>query len=152
MMRLRYVMAAMVATMIATGASAFAAFYVPGSYTNPMWNPPTSPVMIESSLGSGIFSHVVTGLNNGAIEEFKIIEDADNTPSWGDSEITPDNVRLYGDADGSSTNTYDSGTGVWVDSDGIPLQVVGNFMIAAAGTANWNPSDPAFAMTSRGGG
>jgi hypothetical protein len=152
MMRSCYVTASAVATMVNLAAAVSAAFVVPGSYTNPMWNPPTAPVMLETSPGSGIFSHYVTGLNNGAIEEFKILEDTDNNPMWGDSEITPNNVRLYGDADGDATITYALGSGVWVDSDGIPLQVVGNFMIAAGGAADWNPSDPAFAMTSRGDG
>lgn len=152
MMRSRYITACAVAAMSYAAATASAAFYVPGSYTNPTWDPPTAPVMVETSPGSGIFVHHVTGLNNGAIEEFKIIEDTDNNPMWGDSEITPHNVRLYGDADGAATITYALGSGVWVDTDGIPLQVVGNFMVAAGGAADWNPSDPTFAMTSRGGG
>jgi hypothetical protein len=138
--------------MFCAAATATAAFVVPGSYTTPMWDPPTAPTMLETSAGSGIFNHYVTGLNNGVIEEFKILEDTDNNPVWGDAEITPDNVRLYGDADGDATITYVPGSGVWVDSDGIPLQVVGNFMVAAGGVGDWNPTDPAFAMTSQGGG
>ena len=135
-----------------------AALVVVGSLQNEQgdpadWDPPNSSlIMTEAS--AGVHTYTAGSLVDGTLYEFKVLDDGGSPPvNWGAPEVVAANTMAYGDADGSVEITVDTNNStVWVNSDGAPLQVVGNFMAAAGGAGDWNPSDPAFAMTSEGSG
>ena len=145
---------------------AHAAYVVVGSLQSEQgdpsdWDPPNSSLIMTDT--AGVHTVSASNLDNGITKyEFKILDDEGTAPAnWGDPEITPANVMAYGDADGTITITADTTKGnnnagwsahVWVNSDGIPLQVVGDFMDEAGGAGDWDPFDSSFAMTSNGGG
>jgi hypothetical protein len=123
------------------------------------WDPPNSTLIMTDN-GGGMHSVTANNLGNGVFYEFKVLDDGGTPPAnWGDPEVVNTNTMAYGDADGSvliSVNTNltngNGGKVVWVNSDGIPMQVVGDFMNEAGGAADWTPNDAAFAMTSEGAG
>ena len=110
--------------------------------------------------GGGLYSITANNLADGNLFEFKVLDDEGTPPAnWGDPEVVNTNTMAYGDADGSvlikvDTNQTNGNGGavVWVDSDGAPLQVVGDFQDEAGGAGDWVPSDATFAMSSQGGG
>ncbi|TWT97756.1 hypothetical protein Pla108_19080 [Botrimarina colliarenosi] len=156
---------ALVATVtLVASKSAMAALVVVGALQTEQgdsadWDPPNSSLVMTDN-GGGLHSVTANNLGDGTLYEFKVLDDEGSAPAnWGDPEVVNVNTMAYGDADGSvdiSVNTSltngNGGAVTWVNSDGIPLQVVGNFMVAAGGAGDWNPSDPSFAMTSQGSG
>jgi hypothetical protein len=146
------------------GGVSHAALVVAGSLQSEQggqgdWDPPNSTLIMTDN-GGGLFSVTVNNLINGALYEYKVLDDGGTSPAnWGDPEVVNVDTMAYGDADGSVSITVNTnltngngGKVTWVNSDAIPLQVVGSFQVAAGGASDWNPSDPAFAMTSQGGG
>ncbi len=123
------------------------------------WSPTTSTLIMNDD-GGGLYSVTANNLLDGTFYEFKVLDDEGTPPAdWGDPEVVNDNTMAYGDADGSVSINIDTnqtngsgGAVVWVDTDGAPLQVVGDFQDEAGGAADWSPADAAFAMTSQGGG
>ena len=123
------------------------------------WSPSGSSLTMTDA-GGGLFTYTANNLDDGVFYEFKVLDDQGTPPAdWGDPEVVNANTMAYGDADGSVEIVVDTtqvngngGSVVWVNSDNIPLQVVGNFMMQAGGAGDWNPSDPTFAMTSMGNG
>tara|TARA_R110002111_G_scaffold133649_1_gene199603 strand:+ start:59 stop:817 length:759 start_codon:yes stop_codon:yes gene_type:complete len=117
----------------------------------------TSLIMSESG---GIHTVVANNLLNGTPYDFKVVDDEGAPPVvWGDHEVTPNQLTVIGDADGSVTISVDTGVvnnigefATWIEFDDSPLQVVGDFMDEAGGAGDWNPADPAFLMTSQGAG
>ena len=138
-------------------------FYVAGDLQTEQGDPSdwdvanSSLVMTESA---GIHTVTVNNLTNGVAYDFKVVNDEGNPPvAWGDHEITPNQLTVIGDADGTVTITVDTNAinnlgeyATWINFDGAPLQVVGDFMNEAGGAADWDPSDPAFDMTDEGNG
>ena len=141
-----------------------ASLVVVGTLQTEQGNPsdwdPTNSTLVMTDNGGGLFSYTANNLTNGAFYEFKVLNDQGTPPAdWSDPQVVNVNTMAYGGSGGSAlinvnTNlTNGSGGAVtWVNSDGIPLQVVGNFMVAAGGAGDWNPSNPAFDMTSQGSG
>ncbi len=141
----------------------FGTFYVAGEFQTEQgdpadWDPTNSSlVMIESG---GIHTVTVNNLVLGTPYDFKVVNDAGTPPvQWGDPEITPDQLTVRGDADGSITITVDTNVinnigqpATWINFDDGPLQVVGDFMDEAGGVADWDPADPNFMMTAEGNG
>lgn len=124
------------------------------------WDPPNS-TLIMTDAGGGLHTYTVAGgaLTTGTFYEFKVLDDGGTPPAnWGDPEVVNQNTMIYGSPNAipitvDTTQTNGSGGAVvWVGSDSIPLQVVGDFMDEAGGAGDWNPSDPTFAMTNGGGG
>jgi len=121
------------------------------------WDVTTSSLAMSREDGR----HTVEAANltPGVAYAFEVVTDRALPPVDADDPRVATNIGAVGDADGRVTITVDdtktnnkSGPVVWVDTDAAPLQVVGNFMNEAGGTADWNPSDPAFAMTPLGQG
>jgi len=84
--------------------------------------------------------------------DFKVA-DGEGTPpaAWGDPKITPNQLTVWGDADGSITVTVDTSVinnigefATWIIFDNGPLQVVGDFMNEAGGAGDWDAYDDAF--------
>ncbi|QDT68978.1 hypothetical protein MalM25_19040 [Planctomycetes bacterium MalM25] len=123
------------------------------------WSPSTSTLIMNDD-GGGLYSVTANNLLDGTFYEFKVLDDEGTGPAdWGDPEIVNANTMAYGDADGSVSITVDTnqvngngGAVVWANTDGAPLQVVGDFQDEAGGAGDWSPADAAFAMTSQGGG
>jgi hypothetical protein len=123
------------------------------------WSPTTSTLIMSEA--GGVYTQSLTNLTDTTpIYEFKVLDDEGTPPAdWGDPEIVPYNVRVYGGGSGDATITLDSNTPnangsptLWVNSDTYVLQVVGSFQVAAGGAADWNPADSAFLLTSQGNG
>ena len=123
------------------------------------WDPFFSSLLM-TDLGGGIHSIDVPNLLDGTRYDFKIVDDQGDPPAeWGDPEITPNQLTLIGDADGTVNITVDTNVtnaigspATWINFDNAPFQVVGDFMDEAGGAGDWNPADPMFAMTDNGGG
>ena len=121
------------------------------------WDPVRSSLVMHRE--GGRYSVEAGNLINGARYVFEVVTDRAEPPiDAGDPRIAT-NIRAVGDADGRVTITVDDtrtnnkgGPVVWVDTDAAPLQVVGNFMNEMGANADWNPADPAFAMTPLGEG
>lgn len=155
--------AAVLAVAVGSSRLALGAYVVVGEIQTEQgspgdWSPENGLVM---SSGGGIHTVIANNLASGTGYQFKILDDAGSPPAaWGDREVTPNNIQLFGDTDGAVTITANDNVlnnqgnpVVWANFDGAPLQVVGSFMDeAVAGAADWNPSNPAFTMTSQGNG
>ncbi len=123
------------------------------------WDP-TGSSLLMSDLGGGIYTISVPNLLDGTRYDFKVVDDEGTPPAvWGDPEITPNQLTLIGDADGTVQITVDTNVtnaigsfATWINFDNAPLHVVGDFMDEAGGFADWDPADPAFAMTDQGSG
>lgn len=151
------------AVVALAAAPSFGAFVIVGSLQTEQGNPsdwsPETSTLVMNNVG-GVHSYSVSNLANGTSYEFKILDDGGTPPAaWTDTEVTFNNIKLFGDADGTATITANANVlnnqskpTVWVNYDGGPLQVVGDFMNEAGGAGDWNPSNPAFAMTSQGNG
>ncbi len=122
------------------------------------WDPPTSTLVMNEK--SGVFTVTAANLTAGTAYEFKVLDDHGSGPArWDDTQVIPINTLAYGGSNGTVSITVDTNltnsrgyAQVWVNSDVATLQVVGDFMDEAGGSADWNPTDPAFVMTSRGNG
>jgi hypothetical protein len=146
---------AMFGTLALIASDARAALVIAGSFQG--WNPPGGAVM--SSLGSGMFEANLSGLSSNTNYLFKILDDGGAPPAdWGDPEWTADNNWFRSDGSGNAAvrlNTNIGSTGqnnmnVGITSGSWTPQVVGDFMVAAGGGGNWNPSDASFNMNSSG--
>lgn len=123
------------------------------------WDP-TGSSLIMSDIGGGLFSVSAHNLVLGQAYDFKVVDDEGAPPAeWGNPEITPNQLTVWGDADGSIEITVDTNVinnigqfATWINFDNGPLQVVGDFMDEAGGAGDWNPADPAFLMTPQGNG
>lgn len=123
------------------------------------WDPPNSSLLMADQ-GGGVFTYSAANLLNGTPYEFKVIDDLGAPPpAWGNPEVVNVNTRAYGDADGiaiisvdTSQDNSSGGKVTWINSDAVPLQVVGNFMVQAGGASDWNNNDAAFNMSAQGGG
>ncbi len=152
--------------LLASVTPTHAAFVVAGEMQTEQndivdWDPFFSSLIL---IDQGDGTHTVTANNllNGEPYNFRIVDDEGTPPAeWGDPEINPPgaDLRLFGDADGSATITVDTNLTnaqgnpqTWLNFDGAPFQVVGDFMVAAGGAANWEPADPTFQMSSQGNG
>ena len=146
---------------LALSAATHAALVVPGSYTSPQWDPPTAPQM--TNVGGNVYEYTATGLTPNTVYEFKILNDTDNNPQWGDQELWGQNAWMIGDADGSVKIRVDLGpvgdgnapntNRIGIASDAWTPQVVGDFQDnVAGGGGDWNPANPFFSMTNNGGG
>ena len=121
------------------------------------WNPAEGLIMADSA---PIYTYTANNLLDGTRYKYKVLDDLGAPPAeWGDPEIVNVDTMAYGDADGSVLITVDTslvngngGAVTWVNTDGAPLHVVGDFMDEAGGAGDWNPSDPSFAMTPQGAG
>lgn len=108
----------------------------------------------------GVFTYTASGLSNGILYEFKVLDNEGTLPTnWGDPEIVPINTALWGDATGTSLITVNTNinnkagnASVWITSNNAPLQAVGDFMNEAGGASDWNPKDSTFNMTPQGAG
>ncbi|MEM1184379.1 MAG: alpha-amylase family glycosyl hydrolase [Planctomycetota bacterium] len=114
---------------------------------------------LHMSRDSAIYTLNARNLAPGIAYAFEVVSDRGLPPINADDPRVATNVRAMGDADGVVTITLDDthtnntgGPVVWVDTDGAPLHVVGNFMDEMGGNADWNPADSAFAMTPLGQG
>jgi hypothetical protein len=141
-----------------TAAATSAAWNVPGSWDNGvgMWDASTN-LMTETAPGSGVFNASLTGLTANAFFEFKVVEDGSFAVAY-----PPANSWAFADGNGDLTVTFDTNAAgsnwspqthrISVSNDVTTVHAVGNFMEAAGGAGNWNPSDPAFQMSPLGGG
>jgi hypothetical protein len=151
------VLFAILGCMLALPASRLqAGLVIAGSFQG--WNPPDGVVMNDD--GGGLYSATIAGLNPGDNHEFKILDDAGNPPAnWGAPEWTLSNNWFRVEGDGSVTIRVNTNIGapgennlnVGISSGGWTPQLVGDFMEAAGGAGNWNPSDASFNMTNVGG-
>ncbi len=121
------------------------------------WDP-TQSSLIFSRTGS-VYTLSAQNLQFGEAYDLNIVTDRGLPPVDLHDPILAGGLRAFGDADGSITLTADisltNNTGhpvVWIDTDTAPLQVVGNFMDEAGGAGDWDPANPAFAMTPLGQG
>ncbi len=149
--------------VVILGKTVVPAFVVAGELQTEQGDPadwdPTNSSLIMAEAG-GIHSVTVNNLVNGVAYDFKVVNDQGSPPAeWGDPEITPNQLTVIGDADGSITITVDTNSinnlgeyATWINFDNAPLQVVGDFMTEAGGAADWDPYDDAFNMTDKGGG
>ena len=121
---------------------------------------PTTSTLIMSEAGGVSSQRLANRTDTTPIYEFKVLDDEGAPPAdWGDPEMVPSNVRIYGGGSGNATITLDSNTlntngspTLWVNSDEYTLQVVGSFQVAAGGAADWDPADSAFLLTAQGNG
>ena len=163
-------------TLLATGLVFFSInlaafgqrnFYVPGAFQG--WDPPTSGLMTETTSGSGIYELLVTGLTEGALYEFKILEDlSGDGANWSnpdDPEVTPNNSWFVNvGTTGETTITLDTNDYTGVDDflpslnriiiseDVAEWNAVGDFMTEAGGLDDWINDDPLFSMIDDGNG
>lgn len=121
------------------------------------WDP-TQSSLIFSRAGS-VYNVSAHNLQYGEVYDMNIVTDRGLPPVDLHDPIVAGGLRSFGDGDGSITLTADisltNNTGhpvVWIDTDTAPLQVVGNFMDEAGGAEDWDPANPAFAMTPLGQG
>ncbi len=119
------------------------------------WDPAGSSLVMTGT--DGVYTVTANNLSANVAYDFRVYDTADQPPS--DLGSNNANLTLYGDADGAATITVDTritnnkgNPVVWIDFDTAPLQVVGDFMIAAGGANNWDPADDAFNMTAHGDG
>ncbi|MEZ6190613.1 MAG: hypothetical protein R3C45_04900 [Phycisphaerales bacterium] len=150
--------------LLALATPTYATFVIAGEVQDEQGNPadwdPTNSTLLMSDLGGGIYTVSVPNLLDGTRYDFKIVDDEGTPPAvWGDPEITPNQLTLIGDADGTVQITVDTNItnaigspATWINFDNAPFQVVGDFMVAAGGFADWDPADPMFAMTDNGNG
>ncbi len=150
--------------VLAAGSPSYAAFVVAGEFQTEQGDPadwdPTNSSLVMSDLGGGIHQVAANNLVLNTPYDFKVVDDEGNPPAeWGNPEITPNQLTVWGDADGSITITVDTNVinnigqpATWINFDDGPLQVVGDFMDEAGGVADWNPADPNFLMTAQGNG
>lgn len=136
-------------------AEARAGLVIAGSFQG--WNPPSGIAM--NDLGGGVFEASLTGLSGDTNYEFKILDDQDFPPAnWGNPEWTASNNWFRSDGSGNASirlNTNIGATGqnnmnVGITSGSWTPQVVGDFMVEAGGSGNWNPADATFNMSSLG--
>jgi hypothetical protein len=150
--------------LMALASPTYATFVVAGDLQDEQgdfqdWDPFFSSLLM-TDLGNGVHTISVPNLLDGTPYDFKVVDDQGNPPAeWGDPEITPFQLTLFGDADGTVQITVDTNItnaigspATWINFDNAPLQVVGDFMNEAGGAADWNPTDPMFAMTDQGNG
>ena len=122
------------------------------------WDPTNSSLIMTEA--DGIHTVTAHNLVNGVAYDFKVVDDGGSPPAaWGDHEITPYQLTVIGDPDGTVEITVDTHVinnigeyATWINFDNAPLQVVGDFMDEAGGAADWNPADPTFDMTDQGNG
>jgi hypothetical protein len=120
--------------------------YIAGDFNG--WNPGDTP-MTETSSGSGIWEHTITGLAAGQYQQFKITQG-----DW-DSNFPPANSWYTADGSGEVTVTFNAN---WVDDGWLPEQyrlglstdpgswsVVGDYN-------GWNNADPTQLMNPMGDG
>ena len=153
-----------VLTLPLSESQSLAAYVVAGELQTEQGNPsdwdPTGSTLILSPIGGGLFSVSAHNLVQGQAYDFKVVDDQGAAPAeWGNPEITPNQLTVWGDADGSIEITVDTNVinnigqfATWINGDNGPLQVVGDFMNEAGGAADWNPANPAFLMTPHGNG
>jgi hypothetical protein len=154
--------------------AAWADLAVPGNYQTAGgygsdWSPNNAPLM--NDLTGGLFDLSLTGLAASTRYEFKIVDDEGTPPpAWGDPEVPNNgagspNTWFRTNAGGSATimldrNTYSDGflpatDRIVVSTDSTEFAsffATGDWMNEAGGAGDWNPADPAFAMTAQGGG
>lgn len=121
------------------------------------WDPVNSSLLCARE--GAIYTVRAHNLANGTPYDFEIVTDRGHPPVGASDPRIAAGLRAVGDADGTITIIVDDGLtnnkggpAVWIDTDAASLQVVGNFMDEAGGAADWNPADPAFAMTPLGQG
>lgn len=149
--------------LLALTAPSYGTFVVAGELQTEQgdaadWDPTGSSLIMSES--GGIHTVTANNLVSGTPYDFKVVDDEGTPPAaWGDPEITPNQLTVWGDADGSITVTVDTNVinnigafATWINFDNGPLQVVGDFMNEAGGAADWDPADPAFLMSAQGGG
>ena len=92
--------------LLLAGAVPAQNYYVPGSYQAKAglggdWDPPNAPQMTETAAGSNIFNldFTLTDTPAGTGFAFKILNSPDNSPAWGDPEVTPNDVPFDAAAD-----------------------------------------------------
>ena len=150
-------------------------YAVPGQHQNGLddgdgpgdWNPPTAPLMTETDPNGnpGVFDLALSGLDPNARYQFKILEDDNNDPQWGDTEITPTNSWMLSDGTGATaislnTNTFDDGflpttnrvTSSFDTSTIAGFFATGNWMDEAGGAGDWDPGDLLFQLADQGSG
>lgn len=167
----------MAVALAAASAEAQLNLYVAGSFVDDAglggeWDPPSSPLMTETAMGSGIYDldfdldYVGNTTAVGTTYEFKILNDlSGNGADWGnadDPELTPNNVWFRGDDDGLMTvtldsNTYDDGyfpqtNRVIISDDIADWTVIGNFQTQLGSAGDYNNTDSNTLMTDAGGG
>ena len=150
--------------LLALAAPSYGAYTVAGELQTEQGDPadwdPTNSSLIMSDIGGGIHQVTANNLVFNTPYDFKVVDDEGTGPAnWGDPEITPNQLTVWGDADGSVDITVDTNVvnnigqfATWINFDDGPLQVVGDFMDEAGGAGDWNPADPAFMMTPQGNG
>lgn len=143
--------------LLVAGAAPAQNYYVPGSYQAAAglgsdWSPDTSPLMTETSVGSNIFNldFTLTDVPAGTGFEFKILNSSDNTPAWGDPEITPNNVPFDAAANPNMSirldrNTYSDGyfpttNRVAILDDWTTWTAIGNFQTQLGSASDYNNS------------
>ncbi|MEM7681946.1 MAG: alpha-amylase family glycosyl hydrolase [Planctomycetota bacterium] len=148
-----------------SGASPLPQYVVAGQFQDEQgdpsdWDPTNSSLILLETPEQGVYALDIPNLNSGQAYDFKVVSDAGDGPAeWGDPELTPYDLTLFGDADGTATLVVDTqnlnGQGnpqVWAVFDDAPLQVAGDFMNEAGLGFDWNPSDPDGQMTAQGDG
>ena len=150
--------------LLALTAPSYGSYVVAGELQTEQGDPgdwdPTNSSLIMSDIGGGLFQVDANNLVYGAPYDFKVVDDEGTPPAaWGDPEITPNQLTVWGDVDGTVSITVDTNVinnigqyATWINFDSGPLQVVGDFMDEAGGAGDWNPADPAFMMTPMGNG
>jgi hypothetical protein len=150
--------------LLLAGAAPAQNYYVPGSFVSETglgndWDPPTAPQMTETAVGSNIFTldFTLTGAPAGTGFAFKILNSPDNTPAWGDPEITPNDVPFDAAADPNMTirldrNTYDDGyfpttNRVAILDDYTTWTAIGNFQTQLGSPGDFNNTFAGTAMT-----
>jgi hypothetical protein len=150
--------------LLLAGAAQAQNYYVPGSYVSETglgndWDPPTAPLMTETSVGSNIFNldFTLTGAPAGTGFAFKILNSPDNSPAWGDPEITPNDVPFDAAVDPNMSirldrNTYSDGyfpttNRVAILDDWTTWTAIGNFQTQLGSAGDYNNSFAGTAMT-----
>lgn len=121
------------------------------------WDAAESSLVMDRA--GGVYTVTARNLEEGVSYAFEVVTDRAQPPAANTDPRVATNLRTVGDADGTVRITVDetstnntNGPVVWIESDALPLQAVGNFMDEAGGANDWNPADPAFAMTRLGNG
>lgn len=121
------------------------------------WDPAGSSLLFDRD--GALYRLEASNLVDGEAYGFEILTDRGLPPVGGDDPRLASGLLAVGDADGVVTVSVDlnrtnstGGPVVWIDTDAAPLQAVGNFMDEAGGAGDWDPADPAFAMTPLGEG